>query len=205
MLVDGCCGNCQGRGKRERESNAHLGIKDTSRCLNDADSLIVDLHRVERILVILQHSRDIELQVLRMQLRREGVRQGLALASWNLDVVPLHGQVADDLRPCSIETRHCHQRAADEGHGHGLRLFIGEGEDGAGGVAVDQLDAEDFSLGEGGRDFDFEVRRGGGVFDFLFELFDGGLDTCELNASLQVWGNDASWQFGALHLFEPRQ
>ena len=48
--------------------------------------------------------------------------------------------------------------AADDGDGDGGGLVVGDVEDGASGVVVDEFDAEDFALREGGEDVDGESR-----------------------------------------------
>lgn len=64
--------------------------------LDDRDRLVV--HRLANhvALRIAEHGGDVEPQVLRVQLRREGVRQGLALAGGDLHAVALRGEVAHD-------------------------------------------------------------------------------------------------------------
>lgn len=165
--------SCGSRGRRRKGgggegSDVHLRVEDADGRLDDADGLVVHLHRVEGILGVLEHGRQVQAQVLRVQLRHEAVRDALALAAGDLEVVAGDGQVTDD----RVGRLQRHERAADEGDGHELGLIVVEGEHRLRGVVVDQLDAEDLGVGEGGRDGDLEVRRGAGVFDSFLDLLD---------------------------------
>jgi hypothetical protein len=53
-------------------------------------------------------------------------------------------------------------------------LFVAEGDDGVGGFAIDELDAEDLGVGEGGGDEDIEVGALCWSFDFLVRELDSG-------------------------------
>ena len=55
-------------------------------------------------------------------------------------------------------------------------------EDGAGGVAVDELDAEDLCLREGGLDVDVDV--GSGLLAGVFDVFLDTLDVLDLESVL---------------------
>ena len=138
----------------------HLWIEDAGRRLNNTDSLVEDLHRVESILIILYDCHELQTQVLRVHLCCEAVGDRLLLASWNLDSVALSGEVAEDLRRPLDGIK----GTADEGNRNWARLGVGDGDDGLGWVAVDQLHAEDFGLREGCGDGDFEIRRLGHIF-----------------------------------------
>jgi hypothetical protein len=111
-----------------------------------------------------------------VHLGREGVGEGLLLAGGDADAVFLGGEVLEDLGLVGLGG----ERAADDQDLDGLGLLVVDIEDGAGGVAVDELDAKDLCLGEGGGDVDVEVGclLLEGVFDGLFDaldLFDLGL------------------------------
>jgi hypothetical protein len=111
-----------------------------------------------------------------VHLGREGVGEGLLLARGDADAVLLGGEVLEDLGLVGLGG----ERAADDQDLDGLGLLVVDIEDGAGGVAVDELDAEDLCLREGGGDVDVKVGclLLEGVFDLLFDaldLFDLGL------------------------------
>lgn len=102
-----------------------------------------------------------------MQLRSKTVRDALALASRNLYPIFLRRQIPNHHRRIrrTRGIQRADQRAADDLQGYGLGFMVGNVEDGAGGVAVDELDAEDFGLGEGG--FDVDGEDGGLEFGFV--------------------------------------
>lgn len=155
-----------------------MRIKNTGIRFHDRDRLIERLDRNRGALILRRSQNDgeIQLQFLRLQLRREFVADALALPGRDLDAVARGGQVADDagavLRGGGGEVGGGGgpEGAADEDDGYGFGLFVGDGEDGLGGLAVDELDAEDFGGGEGGGDFDGEV-GGLGLVDLFFFFF----------------------------------
>ena len=61
------------------------------------------------------------------------------------------------------------KRATDKGELNGLILVVGNLDHGLGGTSVDQLDAKDVGLGEGGRDVGLEL---GGVLRVTGVLID---------------------------------
>ena len=65
------------------------------------------------------------------------------------------------------------QGAADEGEGDGLVLVVGDLDDGLGGPAVDQLDAEDVGVGEGPDDVGLELGDSGAAGIFVQRLWGG--------------------------------
>ena len=93
------------------------------------------------------HGSQIQTQLLRVHVGLKGEWQALLLARSNLDSILLGGQVADNARAADVEVG-CPQTATDELDGDRLGLFVAEGEAGIGGLAVDELDAEDLRVGE---------------------------------------------------------
>ena len=78
------------------------------------------------------------------------------------------GQVTDNSRGSSgIDSP---QAAADELDSNRIGLFIGEGEDRLSLLAIDELDAKDFSIWEGGFDSDSDCRSLGRVLDLFCDL-----------------------------------
>jgi hypothetical protein len=65
-------------------------------------------------------------------------------------------------------------------HGYGGGLVVGDIEDGAGGMVVDQFDPEDFGLWEGRADLDGEGRRLKFRFVAEFSAFGDLLDVFDL-------------------------
>jgi hypothetical protein len=106
--------------------------------------------------------------ILGVHFGAEAVRDSLLCAGRNLNVELLCGQVAQNL---GIGRGILHQRASNDGNANGLGLVVSDGEDGLGGVPIDELHAEDLGLRERGRDFDIVVGRLGLVYDF-FDLVD---------------------------------
>ena len=125
--------------------------------------------------MIPHHQCQIQQQILRLQLRYKIIFHVLLLSSRDLLVVSRRGQVAHDSGSLWGWRRGvgCPEGTADENDGDGVGLFVGDGEDGGGGEAVDEFYAKDFGGGEGGGDFDSEVGGLGGLFYFFFWL-EGG-------------------------------
>ena len=150
------------------EGGLHLRIKDTGIRLHHADSLVERLKRVRRALAVRHHSGQIQLQVLGLQDGGEAVADALACAGRDLDVVAGCRQVAEDLGTFGVAV--APEAAADEDDVNGLGLFVLEGEEGLGGGAIYELDAEDLGGGEGGVDFDVEGWGLGGGSDLCVRL-----------------------------------
>lgn len=111
-----------------------------------------------------------------MHFCRKGIGQALALTSGDRDTIARGREVADNDRWVR-SARHILRRqegAADDEDADGLGLGVVDVEDCAGWVAVDELDAKDLGVGEGGLDVDLQVGRLklAGVFDIVFELLD---------------------------------
>lgn len=145
-------------------------------CLNDADSLVVDLAGVDLAGSALENGCEVQAKVLRVHLGCEGVGEGLVLAGGDGDAVALGGQVAQDggdLRRAG-DIDGSGEGATNDQDLDGLGLLVVHIEDGAGGVAVDELDAEDLCLWEGGLDVDVNVGSLllAGVLDVVFDTLD---------------------------------
>lgn len=166
--------------------NLHLRVEPANRRLNNADSLVVDLASVDLASGALQHGGEVQAQVLRVHLSRERVSESLALAGGNGDAIALGGEVAEDGRDLrrARDVDRSGERAADNQDLNGLGLLVVDVEDGTGGVAVHELDAEYLCLREGGGDVDIDVGRGlgGGVLDLLLDT----LDVFDLVAALAL-------------------
>lgn len=134
----------------------HLRVEEAGGRLHDADSLVVDRHRVEVVLAVLQNSHKLQAQILRVELGGEGVRDGLLGTRWDLDRVLLRGEVADDV---ALSGLFLEQRSADDGDAYGSWLSVVDGQPSLGSVTIDELDTEDLRLREGHRDLDIEVGR----------------------------------------------
>ena len=153
-----------------------MRVEPANGSLDNADGLVVNLAGVDLTGGALEHGGEVQAQVLGVHLGREGVGEGLLLAGGDADAELLGGEVPEDLGLVGLGG----ERAADDQDLDGLGLLVVDIEDGAGGVPVDELDAKDLCLGEGGGDVDVEVGclLLEGVFDGLFDaldLFDLGL------------------------------
>lgn len=151
---------------------SHLGIEEARVLLDDRNSAIEGLQSV-KLALLAHNSGQIETELLRMHVGLESEWQRLLLASRNLDGVLLGGEVAHDAGTLRIKVW-CPKTSADELHRHWFRLLVGEGDHGIGGLAIDELDAEDLSIGEGGRDTNGECWALGRVLDiFSIGLYRG--------------------------------
>lgn len=123
--------------------NSHLRVEDTRIRFHDTHSLIKGLQRVRCTCFISNHGRQIKLQILRLQLRREAIANAILLSTRDFNIVPRSGEIANDCRSLAADFRRP-KIATDEDDGDGLGLFVANGEQGLGWVAVDELDAKDF-------------------------------------------------------------
>ena len=178
----------------------HLRVENRHGSFYYGDGLVIN-HLSENIaLLILQHGRNIQPEILRVQLRRETVRHALLLARRYTHTISLRGEIAhDDGRVGGArDVRGRYEGAADDGDDYGGGLVVGDAEDGAGGVAVDEFDAEDFGLREGGLDLDGE---GGGlqfavVGEFVGEFFDVfDLYRIVLSGGVVGWCFELDWSY----------
>jgi hypothetical protein len=164
----------------------HLRVEPGHGRLDNADSLVVDLTSVDLARGALQHGGEVQAQVLRVHLSRERVSEGLVLASGDGDTITLGSQVAQDggdlRRAGDIDGGR--EGSADDQDGDGFGFLVVDVEDGAGGVAVDELDAEDLCLREGGLDIDIDV--GSLLLTWVLDVFFDALGFFDLGGVL-VW------------------
>ena len=99
--------------------------------------------------VVLEDGGQVEGQVLGVHLGSEAVGGSLLLASRDQKVVLAEGQVADSLG--------ADERTTNEAKMNRGSLMVGDGENGVGRVAIDELDTEDLRVGEGNRDGDVQL------------------------------------------------
>lgn len=144
-----------------------MWIEDAGILLNDCNGPIVSLNGVERALPITEHGSEVQSEILRVELCCEAVAQAIFLAGRDVEVVARGGQVADDAGTLLVVDGP--EAPTDEVDGDRLRLLVGDGEHGLGGVAVDELNAEDFGGGEGGCNGDGEI----GALRWIFDIFGG--------------------------------
>lgn len=170
-------------GRRE-EGASHLRIQQTSFPLNHTHGLTKRLQRMRLALTIRHHSRQLQLQFLRMQLRSKRIANMLSLARWDLHIIPRGSQVANILHAVGGEGI-CPEGAADEDDGDGGGLGVVDVQEGGGGEAVDELYAEDLGAGERGLDLDVQGRGFGWRFNFFV-----GLGLCERKSE-----REARWVF----------
>jgi hypothetical protein len=123
----------------------HLRVKEASGRLYDSDSLIVDRNRNQHAFAVLQNDNELQAEALRMQVGGEGVGNRLLGARWDLDRIAPRREVADDAR-LAVLLRD--ERAANNGDANGSGLLVGDRQAGGGGMAIDELGAEDLRLGE---------------------------------------------------------
>ena len=135
------------------------------------------LQRIHQPLLIRHDGKQLQHQILGVQLRREKVLHRLRLARGDGDVVPRRREVPHDplLRAFLRAAGWRVQAAADERDADVRGFVVGEGEQGLRRLAVDELDAEDFGLREGGRDLDVEVGRRLGEVEAWGVFVGGGL------------------------------
>lgn len=148
-----------------------MRIEYAGRRLDDCDGLIVDGDGVQGVLLVLEHGDELQADILGVHIGGEAVGQRLLLAAGNLQSIALAGEVAQDLR---LVARILDQRATDDVDGDGLELLVVDGQASLGRVAVDQLDAEDLSLREAGRDGDLQAGRLGLLSDDFLDVLDLG-------------------------------
>ena len=127
--------------------HSHLRVKDTGIRLHNTDSLIKSLQCIGYAFLIRNHCRQIELQILRLQLRRKVVANAVTLPTGDLNIVSRGSEITDDGRALAAKVSRP-KIAANKDDSNGFGLFIGDGEEGLGWVAVYELDTEDLGRGE---------------------------------------------------------
>jgi hypothetical protein len=151
----------------------HLGVKDAGSSLDNADSLIISLNLVHIARLARDHGNQVQTKILRVEIGGERVREGLLLASRDLDIVTSSRNVADNgsagmYARCQWLQRG--QRASDQSYLDGFRLIVREIQDSLCCVPIDELDAEDLSIGEGCGDRDGKVGCCGRSLELFFDL-----------------------------------
>ena len=163
-------------GKLQKLENSHLRVEEAGGSLDDGDDVVVDLDLVEVIGGGDDDAGQLEADILGQHVEDEGVGDGLLLAGGDGGLVSDGGQVADDAGGdggVGGQLLGGVQGAADEGEGDGLVLVVGDLDDGFGGPAVDQLDAEDVGVGEGPDDVGLELGDSGDAGIFVQRLRGG--------------------------------
>ena len=146
---------CRSRGRR----NAHLRIKEADGRVNNSRLVLQRGHLVHIALSIRDERHELDIHILGVDIQRKRVRELLLLAGLDLDVVRHGREVAHD---ALVAGRVGGQvLGGGEGPGHeddldGVRLVVVDLDEGVDGAAVDELDAEDVGVGEGGLDVGVE-------------------------------------------------
>ncbi len=135
------------RKQLEVRSHSHLRVKDTRIWFHNTNSLVEGLQRIRCTCFIHNHSRQIKLHILRLQVRREAIADAVLLPARNLDIVSRSCEIANDRRALTTEVR-CPEIAANEDEGDGFGLLVADREKCLGRVAVYELDAENLGGGE---------------------------------------------------------
>lgn len=151
-LVDEVEDATEGTGQEQVEED-DLGVEEAGGSLNDSGGAIENGKGEDVALSVGDDSHEVDLHILRLHVLRERVRDLLGLASRNLEVVLGGGQVAQDAlvgRGVGGKLLGGVKSTGEEGEGEGGGLAVGDGDEGLGRVAVDELDAEDVGVWEGG-------------------------------------------------------
>ena len=106
-------------------------------------------------LTIRHHGRELQPQILGVHLGLDVVADPLGGPRRDLHIVARGRQVAEDLLTLPRE-RDAPEGTPDKDDGDRVGLLVCEGDDGLGGLAVDELYAEDLGGGEGGAGLDGE-------------------------------------------------
>lgn len=150
-----------------REATSHLGIENAGIRLNNADGLIERLQGEIFAVAAAHNSSELKPKILRMQFRNEIVGKTFLLTSWYLDIKSRRGKVANDTATLRIEWWRP-ERSADKLDCDWFWLLIGKGEERLGGLAIDELDAEDLRRRERGAHGDSERRTLQLAFHYIF-------------------------------------
>ena len=167
---------------------SHLRVKYTRIRFHNANSLIESLQCIGQAFLIRNNSRQIKLQILRLQFRRKAVANALALTARNFNVVSRGSEITDNCRSLASEISRP-KVAADEDDGDGLWLFIADGEESLGWVAINELDTEDFGGRKRGGSFHREIGRGRRLLCFCFF----SLGDCQSDVDRWPFGGFTSW------------
>lgn len=156
----------EGLSRRVCGGDLHLRIKEASRGLNNSSNSVVSRDLEQTALVVGHDSQDLQAHILGVQVLSESVAEGLGLADLNGSIVLHGGQVAHDglVGGGSLgEDLGVGEGARDKGDGDGAVFLVGDVDNGAGRLAVDEAQAEDVGVGEGY--FDVGLELGGRVDD----------------------------------------
>lgn len=137
--------------------------------LDHGDGLVEGLEGVGLSVAVADDGAEVEAEIGRLEVRREGVAQALLLAGRDRDVIARRRQVLDDARRPGRRIGRP-ERAADEGHRHGRGLVVLDRQRALRRAPVDQLDPEDLGLRERGPDVDVQGRRFGRRIDVFLDL-----------------------------------
>lgn len=143
-----------------------MGIKDVSGSLDDAGDAVVGLDLEDLAGLVGDDGQELQADVLRHHVENEVEGHGVLGTGGDGDVVADGRQVAEDggrSRGVCGQRLGGHELAADEGDVDGASFVVGDVNEGLGGPAIDQLDAEDVGLGEGGFNVGLEVGAYGGL------------------------------------------
>jgi hypothetical protein len=109
----------------------------------------------------------LDAHLLGLHIEGEGIRERLLLARLDLQLVRDRGQVPQDAlvgRGCLREGLGVHEGTRDKGDLDGAGFLVVDLDEGLGRAAVDEVEAEDVGIGEGGDDVGIEDGRvSGGV------------------------------------------
>lgn len=150
-----------------RMENLQLRVEDAGIGFDNGDGTVEGRKREEGVLRA-NNGGQVQSEILWVHVGGEAEGQALLLSRGDFDGILVGCQVANDARRRSWIGGP--QTATNELNGDWIGLFIGEGEDGLGLLAIDQLNAEDFSIGEAGFNCDGNCRRLCWVFDHFCDL-----------------------------------
>lgn len=100
---------------------------------------------------------ELEDQVGGIELRRERIDKSLIRACWYFGAKDGGGQVANGVAFGFASVPDCPESASKGEDIDGNRFIVGDGDQCFGRMTIDQLDAEDFGIGESSCGFDFYV------------------------------------------------
>lgn len=145
-----------------------MGVKEAGRGLNNRSRTIVNQDLVEVTGRISDEGGEFDANILGLHVLGERERKLLLLASGDLNVVLDGSQVADDASISGAvlgDLLHGVERTGNEGDRDGVGILVVDLNDSLGRTPVDELNAEDFGLGEDGLDISVEGSLGGGIDD----------------------------------------
>ena len=160
-----------------------MGVKDAGSSLDNADSLVVGLDLVHIPCLAREDGNQVQTEILRVEIRGEGVWEGLLLASWDLNIVTSRRDVADN-GSAGMNAR-CKwlqrgQRAPNQSYLHRFRFIVCEAQYSLCRVSIDQLDAEDLSIWEGRSNRDGKIRGCTRSLELFFDLASDDVSFFEL-------------------------